>query len=295
MSRPPRIHVDHAFHHVTLRGNHRQPIFFEDNDRNLLNAIVGRSIERYRARIHAYCWMSNHVHLLIQVAEQPLGDVMRQIASGYARAVQKKIDTTGHLFERRYHARFVTSDTYLLELLRYIHMNPVQAKMVNEAGDYRWSSHHSYAGGRREPWLTVDFALALFATERAAAHVAYRRFIAEADPDWLPDDADEYEMTTELVASGMLPRTHQHQQLIVHPRQTLDELLAEACTRFDVRVEDLVSFSRQKPVVLARGWIGREAVRRRVAPLAEVARRLGKDRSTLRHAMSLLDAARQAS
>jgi putative transposase len=287
MTRPPRIHVDNAFYHATLRGNHRQPVFFEDSDRNLLDAIVGRSIERYDARIHAYCWMSNHLHLLVQVGAEPLGSVMRQIASGYARAVQKKIDTTGHLFERRYHARFVTSDGYLLELLRYIHMNPVRARMVAEAGDYRWSSHHAYVGGRRESWLTVDFALALFAAERPAAQSAYRRFMAEGDPDWVPEDAEEYDLPAELVAGNVTSRPPQ--PLLVHPRQTLDELLAEACRRFDVRVEDLVSFSRRKPVVLARGWIGREAVKRRVAPLAEVARALGKDRSTLRYAMSLLE------
>lgn len=286
MPRRPRIHVDHAFYHATLRGNHRQPVFFEVSDRNLLDAIVARAIERYEASIHAYCWMSNHLHLLIQVGMKPLGDVMRQIASGYARAVQKKIDTTGHLFERRYHARFVTSDTYLLELLRYIHLNPVRAKMVADTGDYRWSSHHAYAGGRRESWLTVDFALALFAAERAAAHSAYRRFVAEADPDWVPEDAEVHELSTgPLPAPGPTPSSH---RLIVHPRQTLEELLTEACARFDVRVEDLVSFSRRRRVVLARGWLGREAVKRRVAPLAEVARLLGKDRSTLRHAMGLL-------
>jgi REP element-mobilizing transposase RayT len=281
-----RIHVDHAFYHVTLRGNHRQPVFFVNSDRNLLDAIVARSIERYAACIHAYCWMTNHLHLLIQVGVTPLGDVMRQIASGYARAVQKKIDTTGHLFERRYHARFVTSDTYLLELLRYIHLNPVQAKMVTDVADYRWSSHHAYIGGRREPWLTVDFALALFAAERSAAHVAYRRFMAEGDPDWKPDDAEEFELPAGLLPA---PQTSPSSPpLTLHPRQTLDELLLEACARFDVRLEDLLSFSRRKSVVLARGWLGREAVTRRVAPLSEVARRLGKDRSTLRHAIGLL-------
>ena len=154
MPRRPRLHVPGAFYHVTLRGNHRQDIFFTSKHREFLNGIVATVIERFAARLHAYCWMSNHIHMLIQVSDVPLGRIILRIASPYARAVQAELSTTGHLFERRYHAVLVDADEYLLGLLRYMHMNPVRAGMVNHPADYPWSSHHVYLGSREESWVT---------------------------------------------------------------------------------------------------------------------------------------------
>jgi REP element-mobilizing transposase RayT len=125
MARRLRLHVPGGFYHVTLRGNHQQPIFFAATDRDLLNRIVAEAIAELRARIHAFCWMTNHVHLLVQVSDEPLGRLMHRIASKYARTVQARIATTGHLFERRYHAALVDTDRYLIAVLRYIHLNPV--------------------------------------------------------------------------------------------------------------------------------------------------------------------------
>ena len=105
--RKPRLHVPAAFYHVTLRGNHRQDIFFSPTDRSLLSRIVAEVIPHYGARLHAYCWMTNHVHLLVQVGDTPLGRIMLRIASRYARELQAQFHTTGHLFERRYHAVLV--------------------------------------------------------------------------------------------------------------------------------------------------------------------------------------------
>jgi putative transposase len=178
--RPLRIHVAGGFYHVTLRGNHQQDVFREHSDRALLNAVVGRALCRHEAQIHAYCWMSNHLHLLIRVSASPLGPVMRDIASNYARAFQLKMQTSGHLFERRYHATLIDVDAYLLAVLRYIHLNPVAAGLVRKVSEYRWSSHRAYAGGSGEPWLTTDFALAMFAQTRERAHAAYCRFVDSA-------------------------------------------------------------------------------------------------------------------
>jgi putative transposase len=287
MPRPLRIHLDHGFYHVTLRGNHQQAIFGADSDRYLLNAIVGRSLHRYQARLHAYCWMTNHLHFLIQVGESPLGAVMRQVAAGYARAFQQKLETRGHLFERRYHARLVADDSYLLALLRYIHLNPVQAHMVAQPSDYPWSSHAAYCGGRCEPWLFTDFALALFAPDRPQAQAAYRRFMAEGDPEWTPAPEE-----TPLESSlRMDAKTTRAPGLIVVPRaQTLDDLIAEACDRFGIGPCDLTSPGRDAIVVRARGWVSREALSLRVSTLSEVARALGRDRATLRYAIRRLEA-----
>lgn len=283
MARPPRVHLAGGFYHVTLRGNHQQDIFREDRDRALLNAIVERAIQRHSTQVHAYCWMSNHLHFCMRVSSTPLGPVMRDIASNYARAFQLKLPTTGHLFERRYHATLIDVDSYLLEVVRYIHLNPVEARMVSRVSDYHWSSHRAYAGGAIEPWLTTDFVLGMLAPTRARAHAAYRRFVeAPAEPGLL--DKGQLGVAPILgsdrfiasVAASIVRR---------QPRVSLEGLVAEALARFGIPEALLISASRAARVIEARAWIAVQAMERGIATLSEVARFLGRDRATLRHAM----------
>lgn len=131
--------------------------------------------------------MTNHVHLLIQVGDVPLGRLMLRIAGRYSRTIQRHhLHTTGHLFEKRYHPVIVDADEYLLELLRYIHLNPVRARMADAADAYRWSSHHAHLGTRAEPWVTTDFALAMFHSNRPQAVAAYSRFVGECVDAYSP-------------------------------------------------------------------------------------------------------------
>jgi putative transposase len=127
-----------------LRGNHREDLFATPADRYKLNEIVGEVLEHFGARAHAFCWMTNHLHLLAQVAEQPLGKIMHRVAMRYARYRHRQLGTTGHLFERRYRAKLVEMDQYAFALLRYIHRNPVVAGIVQDPADYPWSSHRAY-------------------------------------------------------------------------------------------------------------------------------------------------------
>jgi REP element-mobilizing transposase RayT len=178
--RRPRLHVPGGFYHVTLRGNHRQDIFFSDEDRLRLERYVATALEQVGARIHAYCWMTNHIHLLIQVADTPLGAFMQRIGTRYARAVQARVPTTGHLFQNRYHALLVDVDRYFLALLRYIHLNPVRAGLVSDPEDYRWSSHRAYLGLADCHWLETEFGLRMFNAHIAGARDRYRAFVVQA-------------------------------------------------------------------------------------------------------------------
>ncbi len=282
MVRRIRIHLPGGFYHVTIRGNHQQDIFREDTDRDLLNAIVARSLERHAAQLHAYCWMSNHLHLLVRVSAAPLGHVMRDIASNYARAFQIRVPTTGHLFERRYHATLIDVDAYLLAVLRYIHLNPVAASMVRHVSEYRWSSHHAYAGSRHAPWLTTDFALAMFGPTRARAHAAYCKFVdttavSTFDESLLGTAA--VLGTEQFVASINSPATGRRS------KQSLADLAAEACVKFGIAPSLLASAARTPQIIEARAWITRRALEQGIANLSAVARFLGRDRATLRHAM----------
>lgn len=284
MPRPLRLHVPGAIYHVTLRGNHRRDIFFKEEDQRILNDLVARVIKRFGARLHAYCFMTNHIHLLIQVADVPLGRLMLHIAGRYARTIQATLDTTGHLFEKRYHPVLVDADEYLLELLRYIHLNPVRARMVKSPDDYPWSSHHAYVGNRLEPWVTTDFALSHFHSQRSQAVHAYRQFVSghvgqsAASPFEACNPNDRRILGSDDFAARMLGETW-------HPRsrKTLEEIIDEACTIFSVTPEHLTSTSRISSLVRARAWIAHQAVTLRVGSLTAAARRLNRDESSLRH------------
>ena len=285
MPRRLRIHVPFAFYHVTLRGNHRQRIFFTSWHRDWLNDIVAAVIRRFHARIHAYCWMTNHIHMLVQVSEVSLGRIMRHIAGPYARKVQAVRSTTGHLFEKRHDQRLVDADEYLLELIRYIHLNPVRAGLVRAPAEYAWSSHRDYLGTTRRTWVTTDFALAMFHAERARAIAAYREFVAHAPVDspsplasCNPNDArvlgsDEFVKNT----VGSTPR----------PRSTksLGDVIEEVCSEFEVSIDQLESRSARRQLARARALVARRCLQGRIATLAAVARRFDRDESTLRESV----------
>jgi REP element-mobilizing transposase RayT len=286
MPRKPRIHVPGGFYHVTLRGNHRQDIFLCDAHREWFEAILAKAIEKCGARVHAYCWMTNHVHLLIQVSDVPVGRVMLRVASQYARRVQSHLQTTGHLFERRFHDKLIDADEYLVTLLRYIHANPVVAKMVTSLDQYPWSSHHAYAGGRCPPWLTTSFALSLMHPDPSQQHEQYLRLMADelVAPQAFPVDQLNPDDPRVLGDDGFLAGAL---GLAWKPKlgKSLQTVIDEACTQFEVTVDDLESRSTSRKLSRIRAWIAHECVSRRIASVAAVARRFGRDESTVREGM----------
>ncbi|HYJ41228.1 MAG TPA: transposase [Steroidobacteraceae bacterium] len=284
MPRRLRIHVPSGVYHVTLRGNHRQPIFHSDCDRNLLNVIVARALEKFETRLHAFCWMTNHVHMVLQAGPEPISRPMHDIAAEFARAMQLKLETTGHFFERRFHAVLVDTDSYLLELLRYVHRNPVTAGIAASVDAYRWTSHHNYRGVRHDNWVTTNLALDMFAPERARAIAAYCRFVEVEDAQpWEPLQALAPRVAVigneEFVARAMRSREPGK------TRQSLEELLQEACRRFEVGRDSLTSPVRNAYVARVRAWIAYQAGERGIATLAAVARALGRTEGALRYAI----------
>jgi REP element-mobilizing transposase RayT len=288
MPRAQRLHVPAAHYHVTLRGNHRQNIFFSPADRQLFDEITAEVLDRFTARLHAYCWMTNHVHMLIQVGDTPLGKLILRIAGRYARTVQKHLRTTGHLFEKRYHPIIVDADEYLLELLRYIHLNPVRAHIVQHPADYPWSSHRAYLGAVDQPWVTTDFALRMFHPERSMAIDSYRRFVdsnvgrpgrsplSECNPsDRRILGSDDF--AAKLLGAAWKPRS----------RKQLTELIDEACQQFSVTEQALQSTSSQRHLTKARAWITHQAITLQIASLSEVARRFHRTEAALRHSVKL--------
>ena len=272
MPRAPRLHVFGGLYHVILRGNHQQTVFDHEADYHAFEEILARALRRYDTRVHAYCWMTNHVHLAAQVGEVRLGRLMQAVASSYARRKQRRIPTTGHLFERRYRGILVDNDAYWLTLVRYIHLNPVEAGIVKDPADYRWSSHRGYLGRACPAWLTTAPTLAMFGRGAADAAAAYRRFVAE-------DAAPE---ATPWGATVVVPQPMAGFELGDPGNiQSLEHIVTQVLTELGVDRKLLVSGRRDSALVHARLEIARRALATGVASLAAVAARLGRSASTL--------------
>jgi len=284
------LHVPGGVYHVILRGNHRQAIFTEPSDRQMLDALVAETLERFDARAHAYCWMTNHMHLALQVADAPLGPIVRRIAGVYARRIQQRLPTTGHLFERRYRSVLVDADTHLLRLVRYIHLNPLRAGLVADPVDYPWSGHRAYLGLTSIPWLTTDFTLRLLGTNRSSARRAYARLISAGGD---PDDSAQFSRgmpgdTRVLGDDGFLARvtaTRKRVPLTRPSRPTLEQLIDAAAKEAGCTVEALASASKTRAVADARCRVTERALAAGVASISEIARRLNRSHSSLIEAL----------
>lgn len=180
MARPLRIEFAGAVYHVTSRGDGREDVFFRDGDRQVWLSVLGQVCERFGWVIHAYCQMTNHYHLLIETRDANLSGGMRQLNGVYTQRINRVHNRVGHVFQGRYKAILVEKEAYLLELSRYIVLNPVRARMVRTARDWPWSSYRAMAGVIPAPqWLETDGILAALAGRKGEAQTAYAQFIAE--------------------------------------------------------------------------------------------------------------------
>ena len=183
MARKPRIHYPGAFYHVILRGNGGRDIFFSNKDRTKFYLLLQEGIERFEHRIHAFCLMTNHIHLVIQIGDIPLSKVMQNVTFRYTRYINSRRKQIGHLFQGRYKAILIDADTYLLELVRHIHNNPVRAKVSKTTDQYSFSSHQAYLGKNNVTWLTTDFVLGQFAREKSSAQNLYHDFVLKGSAE----------------------------------------------------------------------------------------------------------------
>lgn len=180
MSRPLRLAFPGATYHITSRGNARAAIYLDEDDRQQFLCLLASCVEKFHWICHAYCLMDNHYHLLIETPEANLQEGMRQLNGVYTQRFNRAHATVGHVFQGRYKAILVDRDSYLLELCRYIVLNPVRANMVASAEQYLWSSYHATAGDVTNPiWLQTDWVLSQFAKRKTTARARYRQFVEE--------------------------------------------------------------------------------------------------------------------
>jgi putative transposase len=178
MARPLRHGFAGALYHVISRGNERRPIFRNDRDRRTFLSLLGEAATRFGWSVSAYVLMTNHFHLVIQTPEPNLSRGMQWLNGTYADWFNRRHKRAGHLFQGRFHAFIVEKEPYLAELLRYVVLNPVRAKMAERPEDHRWSSYRATAGLETPPpWLDVSAALVWLDPDRETAQRAYREFV----------------------------------------------------------------------------------------------------------------------
>ena len=289
MPRKPRLHVPGGFYHVILRGNSRSDIFVDASDRRLWESILMEALVTYQQHLHAYCWMTNHVHLAMQTGEIALGRFVGALACRYAKAFNKKYGRSGHLFERRHRAVLVESDEQLLQLVRYIHQNPLRAKMVETLSDYLWSSHSVYAGAETSSFVTTNFVLSLLGQDMQTAREHYLKFVGVKPAASELKRLRNNQCNTDRLSIEKTQRI----QVIGSKRspsdpETLEQLMKRHCSASQFSLTELQSPSRCRELSTLRTKIALEATDRGLATVTELARLFNRSQPALSRSMNLL-------
>jgi REP element-mobilizing transposase RayT len=281
MARKLRVEFVGAFYHVICRGNQRQVIFRSDADRKYYLERLEQYRERYGFKVYAYVLMSNHVHLLLETGRVPLSRIMQGLQLSYSGYFNRKYNKVGHLFQGRYKAILCDRDAYLLELVRYLHLNPERMRSPMQAATYRWSSHGAYLG--KESLVKVETAPVLgeFAKTMGKARLVYLKFIADGkatghQPDYY-DVRDQRFLGDERFVEEIEERVGADREISLPlPRAKLSVLLRLVAKAYGATEKDLVQVGRQRKWVTARSmlvFLGREWGRVSVKELGTLLRR----------------------
>jgi putative transposase len=289
MARKPRIHLPGGVYHVMLRGNAGQAIFFSKADYEHLYLLLREGIVRYGYRVHGFCCMSNHLHLALQVGEVPLARGMQNLAFRYTRWVNRRQKRIGHLFQGRYKAILVDRDEYLLELVRYIHLNPVRTGQVKDPAEYWWSSHRTYLGREGHSWITVDWVLSQFDRQVGKARRRYAQFVQE---DMGEGHREEFHKGIKdsrvLGGDDFVGRIDSKSRKIRSKVPSIGEVISVVGEEYGTAEADLKVPAQQRRQSEARAIVGWLVMELGCGTLTEVGRRLNRDVGTISSAVQRL-------
>ena len=281
MARLKRYHNPGSLYHVMLRGNDGQEIFFSKTDRYALCFLMQEGVERYGHRIHAFCFMKNHIHLLIQVAEIPLSKIMHNLAFRYSQKINRKNNKIGHLFQGRFKAILIDESKYFNRLLRYIHLNPVRANIVQTPEDFFWSSHNAYLGQDEITWLTTGYGLSKFGRTVEEARVLYSIYSSKAEShEELAELKGSFKDGQVLGEDDFLNEVRKINCIQLDSKLSLRSILKAVCFLTEIEEELILSPSKTQLASYARGVVSSIAKREKI-PIEEVAKLMGRDGSTI--------------
>lgn len=273
MSRPLRVEYPGALYHVIARGNAKQNLFLEDRDRRKFLAWLKDACTTHNLLCHAYCLMDNHYHLLLETLDANLSTAMRDLNGNYSQWFNVIHDRVGHLLQGRYKAFVIEKESYLMEVARYIVLNPVRAGLVERPRDWKWSSYRATSGTHRVPeWLHVDWLLSNFSQRRRDAQREYNRFVDEGIGGKNPYDdvTNGFLLGSPQFVHWIWEQTNGTEELKEYPRAerivgrpTLDEIFGDLKSKRDRNAA--IAFAR-----IRCGYL-----------LTEIGKYLGLDRSTV--------------
>ena len=283
MARKSRIHIPGGLYHVMLRGNGGQDIFLLPDDGRHFLDLLAEGVARYGFRVHGYCLMPNHVHLVLQAGALPLSRAMQMLSFRYARRINTREARAGHLFQGRYKAILVDARSYLLELVRYVHLNPVRAGLAAAPEAWRWSGHRGYLGRADTPWLTTDWLLEQLAPGLDAARAAYRDFVADGmgGPRRAEFHAGSGAGGRVLGGDDFIERALAEAGERPERPPGIDAILDAVARDCGVSVAELADPSRKRRICEARGMVGLLARQTGAASLTALAARFARDQSNL--------------
>jgi REP element-mobilizing transposase RayT len=295
-----------------VRGIERRRIFRSDQDRRWCLDRFGELIIKSGAGLYAWCLMPNHVHALLRTGNLPLGNLMRRWVGPYASHFNRRYARAGHLFQNRFKSILVEEERYLLELVRYIHLNPVRARLgvsIDDLDVYRWTGHAVLLGQRAFPAHDADFVLAHFGDTVGAARQAYREFVRAAG---VPGDLSGGGLRRSAGGWEHLPRLRRGREHWAHDERVLGSsefvqavleissrpspppadpsplvavLCERAAARFEVTAAQIASRSVRRPVLAARALVCHLAVTRFRLSLTAVGRCLGVSKQSVIRAL----------
>lgn len=269
-------------HHVILRGNAGAPIFFSDQDRYRLYMILQYAVERFGCQIHAFCLMRNHIHLIVQTTDIPLSRIMQNVSLRFTKWINYTQSRTGHLFQGRYKALLIDADAYLLELVRYIHLNPVRAGIVASADEYQWSGHNAYLGKELLPWFATDYVLSMLSPDTEQARKTYDSFakdgISEGQRSEFHNGTCEGRILgSETFSNDILSMVNQKGE----QEYSLFDVIATVCAHFHISEEMLKAAGKTRPMTEARAVVAAIVQSAHHLRLTDLAKLLGRDISAL--------------
>jgi REP-associated tyrosine transposase len=267
MARKPRIEIPGGLYHVLSRGNNRRKIFRSHDDYLKFTNMLAQQKAKRPFYLYAYCLMLNHTHLLIERQEDKIGKIMQSLLTGYSQYYNRKYKRVGHLFQGRYKAILCQTDRYLGELVRYIHLNPVRAKMVRRPEDYEYSGHRAYIGRDSSRLVDTEAVLRHFGGTKARAVEVYRRFVDAGMGE--PSQVEYYR-----ASEGQMLGSEEFLEEIKHrvgdhratpktiERTNIEDLLAAAARSSGLTRQELCSKSKNRRTVAVRDAVivlGRES------------------------------------
>jgi REP element-mobilizing transposase RayT len=282
MARKPRLFAPGVLYHVIVRGNQRQNTFLGPADYQSYLEKLTEYRRKYDVTIYAYCLMPNHVHLLLECGKTPLGKFMQGLQQSYTQYYNRKYKKVGHLFQGRYKAILCQRDVYLMELIRYIHLNPVRSKLAKRPQDYRYSGDPVYRSGKATAIVEPRAVLKMI-----GGRSGYKRYIQEGHDDGHREEY--YEVADQRFLGDqefgeVLKRNHEEAK--PKKRRGLGVAVKQLAAGLKLDIEQLRAPSRGWKVSGQRAMIAYVLVRRAGYTVKEVAGYLGRDATTISSVLS---------